>query len=164
VKINCKVCKNRTVSLPAIKAMTLVIGIILLASAANGTVSPLLIQSKQQAFAQQAFAETEPGSVLKLARTNVPIDIPLLEGYENGNEIYFIATDVSDEKVATFATNLTGFKINYAPALSQTPDSARTRHMRSLTESLAMIPTDFKFQLQLGNQETEDIVHYGSLI
>ena len=89
--------------MPTIKAMTLVIGIILLASAAaNGTESPLLIQSKQQAFAQQAFAETEPGSVLKLARTNVPIDIPLLKGYENGNEIYFIAIDVSDEKVGSF--------------------------------------------------------------
>jgi hypothetical protein len=115
-------------SLPTIKAMTSVLGIILLVSAAAiGTISPLLIQSKQQAFAQQASAETGPGSVLKLTRTNVPIDIPLLKGYENGNEIYFIATDVSDEKVAAFATNLTGFKINYAPALSQTPDSARTQ-------------------------------------
>ncbi|MGA9935496.1 MAG: hypothetical protein WBP83_10280, partial [Nitrososphaeraceae archaeon] len=85
------------------------------------TVSPL----QQQVFAQQVTEETEPGSVLKLARTNVPMDIPLLKGYENGNEIYFIATDVSDEKTAAFATNLTGFKVNYAPALAQTPDSAR---------------------------------------
>jgi hypothetical protein len=65
--------------------------------------------------------------VLRLARTNVPIDIPLLKGYENGNELYFIATDVSDEKTAAFATNLTGFKVNYAPALAQTPQTARAQ-------------------------------------
>ena len=107
-------------------ALTLVVGIFLLAVAtatAAVTVSPL----QHQVFAQQASVEAEPGSVLKLARTNVPIDIPLLKGYENGNEIYFIATDVSDEKTAAFATNLTGFKLNYAPALAQTPDSARAQ-------------------------------------
>ena len=82
---------------------------------------------QQQAFAQNTSAQAEPGSVLKLARTNVPIDIPLLKGYENGNEIYFIATDVSDEKTAAFAANLTGFKVNYAPVLAQAPDSARTQ-------------------------------------
>jgi hypothetical protein len=105
-------------------ALTLALGIFLLtsvAAAAAATVSPL----QQQIFAQQVTEETEPGSVLKLARTNVPMDIPLLKGYENGNEIYFIATDVSDEKTAAFATNLTGFKVNYAPTLAQTPDSAR---------------------------------------
>ena len=115
MKINCNVCIIRKPSTTA--ALTLVVGIFLLAVAtatAAVTVSPL----QHQVFAQQASVEAEPGSVLKLARTNVPIDIPLLKGYENGNEIYFIATDVSDEKTAAFATNLTGFKLNYAPASS----------------------------------------------
>lgn len=122
MKINCNVCiRNPSTTI----ALTLAVGIFLLTSAAAAatTVSPL----QQQVFAQQVTEETEPGSVLKLARTNVPIDIPLLKGYENGNEIYFIATDVSDEMTATFATNLTGFKVNYAPALAQTPDSARAQ-------------------------------------
>jgi hypothetical protein len=115
----------RGLSIIAATGMTLAIGFFLLTSVAatTVTVSPL----QQQVFAQQVTEETEPGSVLKLARTNVPIDIPLLKGYENGNEIYFIATDVSDEKTAAFATNLTGFKVNYAPALAQTPDSARAQ-------------------------------------
>ena len=121
MKINCNVrIRNHSTT----TALTLAVGIFLLtsvAAAAAATVSPL----QQQVFAQQVTEETEPGSVLKLARTNVPMDIPLLKGYENGNEIYFIATDVSDEKTAAFATNLTGFKVNYAPALAQTPDSAR---------------------------------------
>jgi hypothetical protein len=122
MKINCNVCiRNPSTTI----ALTLAVGIFLLTSAAAAatTVSPL----QQQVFAQQVTEETEPGSVLKLARTNVPIDIPLLKGYENGDEIYFIATDVSDEMTAAFATNLTGFKVNYAPALAQTPDSARAQ-------------------------------------
>ncbi|MGC1134574.1 MAG: hypothetical protein WA941_17230, partial [Nitrososphaeraceae archaeon] len=84
-----------------------------------------LQQQQQQVLAQQQTAE--PGSVLKLSRTNVPIDIPLLKGYENGNEIYFIATDVSDEKTAADATNMTGFEVNYAPLLAQTPETARAQ-------------------------------------
>ncbi|MGB7959297.1 MAG: hypothetical protein WCF46_05330 [Nitrososphaeraceae archaeon] len=116
MKINCNVCIRNP------STTTLAVGIFLLTSAAAAAATVSLLQP--QVFAQQV---TEPGSVLKLARTNVPIDIPLLKGYENGNEIYFIATDVSDEKTAAFATNLTGFKVNYAPALAQTPDSARAQ-------------------------------------
>ncbi len=85
-------------------------------------ISPLiLIQNQGYAQVQQA----EPGSAFKLARASVPIDIPLAKGYENGNEIFFIATDASDEKIAEQATKLLGFKVNFAPLLSQTPQSAR---------------------------------------
>jgi hypothetical protein len=42
--------------------------------------------------------------------------IPLLKEYENGNELFLMATDVSDEKTAADATNITGFKVNYAPS------------------------------------------------
>jgi hypothetical protein len=119
------VCIIRKPSTTA-SALTLAVGIFLLA-VATATAALTLLPLQHQIFAQQASVEADPGSVLKLARTNVPIDIPLLKGYENGNEIYFIATDVSDEKTAAFATNLTGFKVNYAPALAQTPDSARAQ-------------------------------------
>jgi hypothetical protein len=128
MKTNCNVCiigKPSTATTTTAR-LTLVIGIFLLAVAvatAALTVFPL----QHQVFAQQVSVEADLGSVLKLARTNVPIDIPLLKGYEDGSEIYFIATDVSDEKTAAFATNLTGFKVNYAPALAQTPDSARAQ-------------------------------------
>ena len=84
--------------------------------------SPLILTTNQgNAQVQQA----EPGSVFKLARASIPIDIPLAKGYENGNEIFFIATDASNEKIAEQATKLLGFKVNYAPLLSQTPESAR---------------------------------------
>ena len=81
----------------------------------------MLTQNQGNAEGLQAT----PGSVFKLARANIPIDIPLAKGYENGNEIYFIATDASDKKIAEQATKLLGFKVNFAPLLSQTPESAR---------------------------------------
>jgi hypothetical protein len=41
-----------------------------------------------------------PDSVFKLSRANIPIDIPLSKGYVNGNEVFFITTDASDQKIA----------------------------------------------------------------
>ncbi|MFN2435149.1 MAG: hypothetical protein ABR515_07215, partial [Nitrososphaeraceae archaeon] len=76
----------------------------------------------------QALAQVEqqaPGSVLKLSKASVPIDIPLLKGYESGNEIYFIGTDVSDKQTAEQLTEMTNFTVNVAPILSQTPETAR---------------------------------------
>jgi hypothetical protein len=103
-----------------VRSITLTIAAFLLT--ATIVLGPTSIQ--QLVLAQQ---QSEPGSVLKLSRSNVPIDIPLLKGYENGNEIYFIATDVSDEKTAADATNLTGFEVNFAPLLAQTPETARSQ-------------------------------------
>jgi len=85
-------------------------------------VTSLITVTVSLGFAQQQAA---PGSVLKLSRASIPIDIPLMNGYENGNEIFFIATDVSDKKTAEMITNLTGFKVNFSPLLAQTPESAR---------------------------------------
>lgn len=82
-------------------------------------------QKDTQKDAQKDMSQQQTSSILKLANTNVPIDIPLHKGYENGNDIYFIVTDVSDKNTASLVTNNTGFKVNYAPTLSQTPESAK---------------------------------------
>ena len=68
-----------------------------------------------------AYAQSEPGSVLKLASGNIPIDIPLLKGYVNGKEMYVIATDASDKETSDLITNKTGFKANVATILLKTP-------------------------------------------
>jgi hypothetical protein len=99
--------------------LALVTSSILLLIIAISLVLPTLSQGMAQGQEQAA-----PGSVFKLARVNIPIDIPLTKGYENGNEIFFIATDASDEKLAQQATKLLGFKVNFSPLLSQTPESA----------------------------------------
>jgi hypothetical protein len=62
-----------------------------------------------------------PGSVLKLSRANVPIDIPMKQGFVNGNPVFYINTDISDQKLAGLLTNSTGFKVNYAPLIAQAP-------------------------------------------
>ncbi|MGH9974803.1 MAG: DUF7482 domain-containing protein [Nitrososphaeraceae archaeon] len=120
-----KISKNdgkfrKNMSQAYMRSITLTIAAFLLT--ATIVLGPTSIQ--QQLLAQQ---QSDLGSVLKLSRTNVPIDIPLLKGYENGNEIFFIATDVSDEKTAADGTNFTGFEVNYAPLLAQTPESARAQ-------------------------------------
>ncbi|MCI0561383.1 MAG: hypothetical protein MN733_23090 [Nitrososphaera sp.] len=66
-----------------------------------------------------------PGSVLKLSSASILMDIPLMKGYENGNEIFFIGTDISDRGLADLVTNITGFKVNHASLLAQTPEDAR---------------------------------------
>ena|SRR5215203_1013886 len=47
-----------------------------------------LVSEQQQ---QQQQQESKPGSILKLAKGNVSIDIPIAKGYIDGNVAYFIA-------------------------------------------------------------------------
>ena len=67
----------------------------------------------------------EPGSVEKLAKANVSVDIPISKGYIDGSIAYFIATDSSDKHAVSSITNNTGFPINYSPLLNDTPQSIR---------------------------------------
>ncbi|CAN5808563.1 hypothetical protein BH23THE1_BH23THE1_13230 [soil metagenome] len=99
------------------------IGILFLVVFFSMITMPILGINAQTQSQSNTSSQTSP--VLKLANTNVPIDIPLHKGYENGNEIYFISTDVSDKNTASLLTNKSGFKVNYAPILSQTPESAK---------------------------------------
>ncbi|MDQ3983956.1 MAG: hypothetical protein M3222_02240, partial [Thermoproteota archaeon] len=69
-------------------------------------------------------AMQQAGSLLKLSHANVAIDIPLTKGYVNGNEVFYITTDVSDNRTAAHLTNITGFKVNYAPVLAQAPNAS----------------------------------------
>jgi hypothetical protein len=105
--------------------------------------APVVPQQQQQTLAEQTNITTsnqstaapssnnittttqDPGSVLKLARANVPIDIPLSRGYIDGNIAYFIATDASDKQAVSSISNNTGFQVNYAPFLANTPQSSR---------------------------------------
>jgi hypothetical protein len=94
----------------------------------NNADAPATSPSNQSAAAASSAnitAAEGPGSVLKLSQANVLLDIPLMKGYENGHEIFFIATDASDNKTATQITNETGFKVNFAPLLANTPEPAR---------------------------------------
>ena len=63
-------------------------------------------------------------SVFKLSRASIPIDIPLTEGFVNGNPVFYINTDISDQKLASQLTSTTSFRVNYAPLLAQAPNDA----------------------------------------
>jgi hypothetical protein len=81
-------------------------------------------QSGTTASSANITAAEGPGSVLRLSQANIALDISLMKGYENGHEIFFIATDASDNKTAAMITNETGFKVNFAPILAQAPEAA----------------------------------------
>jgi hypothetical protein len=95
--------------------------------------SALFSMQSQNIFGQQTSTTTASGSnqssvdiagsVLRLSQSNIPIDIPMMKGYQNGNEIFFIATDASDNQTAAAITNQTGFKVNVSPVLTKTPES-----------------------------------------
>jgi hypothetical protein len=63
-----------------------------------------------------------PGSVFKLSRASIAINIPLIEGFVNGNPVFYINTDISDQKLASQFTSTTGFRVNYASLLAQAPN------------------------------------------
>src|SRR5919109_3129052 len=108
-------------------------GAVLFITAAIGTPSANLTTSGQPVEEEVSATDnvsttnssTLQGSVLKLSNANVEIDVPLMKGYENGNEIFFIATDASDNQTAIQITSATGFKVNFAPLLAMTPEEAR---------------------------------------
>lgn len=66
-----------------------------------------------------------PSSELRLALSKVAIDIPMQKGYENGNEIYFVTFDASDNNLALKITNNSNdFPVHYTKLLAQTPSEA----------------------------------------
>src|SRR5918994_4476518 len=93
--------------------------------ASTATTTAASNQSAAASSSANVTAAEGPGSVLKLSQANVALDIPMMRGYENGHEIFFIATDASDNQTATQITNETGFKVNFAPIIAQTPEAAR---------------------------------------
>jgi hypothetical protein len=60
----------------------------------------------------------------ELSDTSLPVEIPLVMGYADGNEVFYITTEASVEEVANHLTDLTGFRVVYTPALAKTPANA----------------------------------------
>lgn len=70
---------------------------------------------------QDSFAQDH--SMDNLTSSNV--SIPVSTGFIDGKIANFIATDASTQEVASSVSNTTGFKVNYAPSLANTSESAR---------------------------------------
>lgn len=83
-----------------------------------------VFQSK--AITEGAMMEDKEGGAMmeKLTETNLPVTIPLTRGFVDGNEVFYISTEASDEGLANQLTEVTGFRVVYTPALANTPASA----------------------------------------
>jgi len=73
---------------------------------------------------EQVEEIADPGSVLRLSRANVPAIIPLHQGFYNGDSVYFIVTDSSDQTHADIVTEQQGWKVELAPLLANAPAAA----------------------------------------
>jgi hypothetical protein len=63
-------------------------------------------------------------AVQDLSDTSIPLDIPLVMGYADGSEVFYITTEASNQDVAEHLTDLLGFPVTYAPAIKNTPKAA----------------------------------------
>ncbi|MBI5698150.1 MAG: hypothetical protein HZC29_06680 [Thaumarchaeota archaeon] len=73
-------------------------------------------------FSGTAFSAN--AAMQDLSDTSIPLDIPLVMGYADGNEVFYITTEASHEEVANHLTDLLGFTVVYTPALKNTPKDA----------------------------------------
>jgi len=82
------------------------------------------VEEEKPMMVEEEVEEVAPGSVLRLSRANVPAVIPMHQGYYNGESVYFIVTDSSDEKHADIVTEQQGWKVEVAPLLAFAPEAA----------------------------------------
>lgn len=108
-----------TTNIPMHKPILAVIAIAVLAGLVLAPSISNLINAEGSHFRNKWL-----GSLLKLSYTNVPVDIALMKGYYDGNEIFHIATDSSDKTHADMLTKMNGWKVVVAPVLSKAPKTA----------------------------------------
>ncbi|MGH9877439.1 MAG: DUF7482 domain-containing protein [Nitrososphaerales archaeon] len=73
------------------------------------------------------FRDRWLGSLLKLSFANVAVDISMMKGYHDGEEVFFIATESSDKTHADLLTKKNGWKVVEAPVLSKSPVTALSK-------------------------------------
>jgi hypothetical protein len=90
------------------------------------TVTVIVFSIALALVSQQSKAITEVhSSNSSVGVMPLSIKMPLFKEYVNGNMLYSLATDASDNKTAAVITKTTGFKVNFAPALALILISAR---------------------------------------
>lgn len=102
----------------------LVVGIATAALITGLVLSPMLNTANVEG---SHFRDKWLGSLLKLSFANVPVDIPLMKGYYNGEEVFFIATEASDKAHTDMLKEKTGWKVVETPLLARAPDSALSK-------------------------------------
>ena len=93
----------------------------------NEDSAPILEARGWGSITDSDAALASPGSLLTLARANVPATIPMHQGYYDGGMVYFIITDSSDVTHADIITENQGWKVELAPLLANAPDEALSK-------------------------------------
>ena len=94
---------------------------------------------------QEALTQQEPNQQQQAPT----VEIPVSKGYVDGKIAYFVATDASDKKAVESIANNTGYQINFAPILAQTPESERGQGYLFLNGINGKAPNGF--QLPVAN-------------
>ena len=84
-------------------------------------------KTEEKQITETTKTTVDAGSVLKLSRANVPAKIPMHQGFYDGKEVYYIITDSSDQKHADAISQSQKWKVELAPLLKETPDSALSK-------------------------------------
>ncbi len=82
---------------------------------------------EQDAMTEGSMTEdamVDTAKKLTLGRASVPAVMPMHMGYYDGEPVYYIVTDSSEQTHADTVTEMQGWKVELAPPLAQTPDSA----------------------------------------
>ena len=64
---------------------------------------------------------------LYLSRANVEAEIPLHQGYYNGEYVYYIITDASEQSHVDTISENQGWSVTYAPLLANAPEDALSK-------------------------------------
>jgi hypothetical protein len=94
------------------------------APVAPAPVAPAPTPEPEATMEESMEEKADPGSVLRLSRANVPATIPMHQGYYDGENVYFVITDSSDETHANVITENQGWKVELAPLLANAPQAA----------------------------------------
>jgi len=68
--------------------------------------------------------------------TNAPITMPMIDGYYNGEKVYFIHTEVSDSDMAEMMSMMVNFSTLHVPELTSIPEE-ETAHVYVFTNGIA---------------------------
>ena len=58
---------------------------------------------------------------------NVPVIMPLIDGYHNGNKVYFVHTEISDSAMADMMSKMINFPTLHVPELKNIPEDQMAR-------------------------------------
>jgi hypothetical protein len=82
--------------------------------------SIFLLSSSSSSLAVNSYAQQNE-KTQNLTETNIPKVLPLVRGFADGNEVFYITTEVSDKNLANYLSNLTNSRVVYTPALKYAP-------------------------------------------